>query len=450
MYEIIKPPFTQNIQEVNNGLMVKGINIFNTGRHVDLEQHKEPAFSAPLCSVPIRECVYVPLYDPLGGNMYPIPRKGDRCARFSPLARTKTPSNEFGPSWIMSPVSGYVEDIVAMEHGILGRIFCAVIRPDNSVPPLPTVQHSLSTMTIDGVLRTIHQAGIIDEFDGEALISKILRARENKIREIAAIALDDSPYISSALKTVCEFAADVTDGITVVLKAIDGGSAKLAVFDCDEVHARPDSDRFGFVKPVRMSGGFPLISKFKRQYYPNGDFLPIGVQALRAAANALIRGIPQTNGIVTVSGDCIKHPCNAMIVNGTPLEDVLRFVGVNKVPNFVIFGDTMNGVAVTDMQIPVPAGTRAITVMHSLSYQEKTACTRCGKCVTVCPMGLPVYLAMRYYENGDVGQAASFGAEQCSGCGACSAVCPSGIETADIMRGLKKYKRSLNNNTGKI
>ena len=38
----------------------------------------------------------------------------------------------------------------------------------------------------------------------------------------------------------------------------------------------------------------------------------------------------------------------------------------------------------------------------------------------------------------------------CSGCGACSAVCPSGIETADIMRGLKKYKRSLNNNTGKI
>ena len=174
------------------------------------------------------------------------------------------------------------------------------------------------------------------------------------------------------------------------------------------------------------------------------------MQALRAAANALIRGIPQTNGIVTVSGDCIKHPCNAMIVNGTPLEDVLRFVGVNKVPNFVIFGDTMNGVAVTDMQIPVPAGTRAITVMHSLSYQKKTACTRCGKCVTVCPMGLPVYLAMRYYENGDVGQAASFGAEQCSGCGACSAVCPSGIETADIMRGLKKYKRSLNNNTGKI
>ncbi len=427
---------------MNNGLTNNSINLFNTGRHVDLDQHKEPAFSAPLCSVPIRECVHVPLYDPLGGNMYPVPRKGDRCARFSPLARTKTPSNEIGPSWIMSPVSGYVEDITAMEHPILGRIFCAVIRPDNSVPPLPTVQHSLSSMTIDGVLRTIHQAGIVDEFDGEALISKILRARDQKIREIAAIALDDSPYISSALKTVSEFGADVTDGITVVLKALDGGSAKLAIFDCDEVHMRQDADKFGFVTPVRMSGGFPLISKFKRQYYPKGNFLPIGVQALRAAANAVLRGIPQTNGIVTVSGDCIKHPCNAMIVNGTPLEDILRFVGVGKVPNYVIFGDTMNGVTITDMQTPVPVGTRAITVMHSLRQPEKTSCTRCGKCVTVCPMGLPVYLAMRYYERGDIDTAASFGAENCTGCGACSAVCPSGIETSDIMCSLKRHRRS--------
>lgn len=429
---------------MNNGMkaseVMKGIkaSVFNSGKYVDLEQHKEPAFSAPLSSVPIRECVHVPLYDPCGGKMYPIPHKGDRCARFSPLAHTKTPSNSIGPSWIMSPISAYLEDIVTTDHPMLGRIFCAVLRPDHSVPPLPTVQHSLSSMTTVGVLRTIHQAGIIDEFDGKPLISKILRARENNIREIAAIALDDSPYVSSALKTVSEFGSEVTDGITVVLKALDGGSAKLAIFDCDEVHMHPNSGKFGFVKPVKMSGGFPLISKFRRQYYPKGDFLPIGVQALRAAANALLRGIPQTNSIVTVSGECIKRPCNAVIVNGTPLEDVLRFVGVNKLPNYVIFGDTMNGVTVTDLQTPVPIGTRAITVMHSLRPMQKSSCTRCGKCVTVCPMGLPVYLAMRYHERGDDETAALFGAERCTGCGACSAVCPSGLEASDIMRSLKK------------
>ena len=57
-------------------------------------------------------------------------------------------------------------------------------------------------------------------------------------------------------------------------------------------------------------------------------------------------------------------------------------------------------------------------------------------------MGLPVYLAMRSYTRGDRETAASFGAERCTGCGACSAVCPAGIETASIMRGLKKLKRS--------
>ena len=57
-------------------------------------------------------------------------------------------------------------------------------------------------------------------------------------------------------------------------------------------------------------------------------------------------------------------------------------------------------------------------------------------------MGLPVYLAMRYYERRDIDTAASFGAEHCSGCGACSAVCPSGIDVTDIMRRLKRHKRS--------
>ncbi len=343
----------------------------------------------------------------------------------------------------MSPVSGYVQGIKTMEHPMLGRVLCVVIRPDSSVPPLPTTPHSLNAMTEDGVLRAIHQAGIIDEFDHRPLTEKILQAKERDIREVAAIALDDSPYVSSALKTVSEFGMEVSDGINVVLKALDGGSAKLAIYDCDEIHMDAEKYSFGFIKPIKMRGGFPLISKFKHQYYPKGNFLPVGVQALRSAAQALSVGIPQTNSIVTVSGDCVKHPGNLVVVNGTPIEDVLRFVGVNKVPNYVIFGDTMTGNTVSDLQTPIVAGTRAITVMNSLSRPDKTSCTRCGKCVTVCPMDLPVYEAMRHYERGEIDEASQFGAEYCSGCGACSAVCPASLETAQIMRNLKKVKLKL-------
>lgn len=416
------------------------ISIFNTGKYVDLQQHKEPAFSAPLNSVPLREMAYVPIYDPYGGNMYPVAREGDRCARFSLLARTKSHPNRMGPSWIMSPVSGYVERIKTIEHPMLGRTLCVVIRPDSSVPPLHTTSHNLNAMTEDGVLRAIHQAGIIDEFDHRPLTEKILQAKDRDIREVAAIALDDSPYVSSALKTVSEFGMEVSDGINAVLKALDGGSAKLAIYDCDEINIDTEKYSFGFAKLIKMRGGFPLISKFKHQYYPKGDFLPVGVQALRSAAQALSSGIPQINSIVTVSGDCVKHPGNVIVVNGTPIEDVLRFVGVNKVPNYIIFGDTMTGSTVSDLKTPVVAGTRAITVMNSLSKPEKTSCTRCGKCVAVCPMDLPVYEAMRHYERGEIDKASQFGAERCSGCGACSAVCPSSLEIAQVMRNLKKVK----------
>lgn len=417
------------------------IRFFNTGKYVDLDQHKEPAFSAPLNSVPLRECAYVPLYDPCGGNLYPVIHAGDRCSRFSLLARTKSATNRIGPSWLMSPLSGYVREITRIEHPVIGRTLCAVISPDDTIPPLPSTSHSLNAMTEDGVLRTIHQAGIIDEFDGRPLVEKLLEAKENGIREIAAIALDDSPYVSSALKTVSEFGTEVNEGISIVLKALNGGSAKLAVYDCDEIDIRLDADRFGFVELIRMTGGFPLISKFKRQYYPKGNFLPIGVQALRSASQALTRGLPQTNSIITVSGDCVKHPCNVVVVNGTPIEDVLRFVGVGKVPNYVIAGDTMTGVTVSDIKTPIIAGMRALTVMHSLRRAERGECTRCGRCVNVCPMELLPSEAMRLYELGEADRAAEFGAEHCTGCGACSAVCPSSLEVAKTMRKLKQLKR---------
>ena len=421
---------------------IKGIIGINIGRYVSLEQHKEPAFSAPLSSVPLRDLAYVPLCGPYGGNMYPVVREGDRCARFSLLARTKSHSNKLGPSWVMSPLSGYVEDVTTINHPVVGRTFCAVIRPDSSIPPLPITKHSLNAMTRNGVLRTIHQAGIVDEFDGAPLIEKILTAMDEGVREVAAIALDDSPYISSALKTVSEFSKEVSDGITIVLKALDGGSAKLAVYDCDEIDLRLDPERFGFVELIKMRGGFPLISKFRKQYYPKGGFLPIGVQALRSTAQALLRGLPQTNSIITVSGDCVKHSCNAVVVTGTPIEDVLRFVGISKKPNYVIAGDTMTGATVTDLKTPVTTGMRAITVMNSLGRPDKASCNRCGRCVTVCPMELLPYEAVRLYERGDIERAAEFGAVQCTGCGACSAVCPSSIEVADIMRELKRRKRN--------
>lgn len=422
------------------------LRFFNTGKYVDLDQHKEPAFSAPLNSVPLRDCAYVPIYDPCGGNMYPVVRAGDRCARFSLLARTRSMTNRIGPSWLMSPLSGCVREITGIEHPVIGRTLCAIIAPDETIPPIPSTPHELNAMTENGVLRTIHQAGIIDEFDGRALVEKILEAKEKGIREVAAIALDDSPYISSALKTISEFSMEVNEGISIVLKALNGGSAKLAVYDCDETDLKLDADRFGFVELIRMRGGFPLISKFKRQYYPKGDFLPVGVQALRSAAQALTRGLPQTNSIITVSGECVKHPCNVVVVNGTPVEDVLRFVGINKVPHYVIAGDTMTGVTVSDIRTPVIAGMRAITVMHSLVRPERGKCTHCGRCVTVCPMELLPSEAMRLYELGEVEKAAEFGAEHCTSCGACSAVCPSSLEVAQTMCKLKKVRQR---NSGK-
>ena len=51
-------------------------------------------------------------------------------------------------------------------------------------------------------------------------------------------------------------------------------------------------------------------------------------------------------------------------------------------------------------------------------------CVRCGKCITVCPMGLDPTRLVTSIENGRDQQALAEGAMDCIECGSCSYICP--------------------------
>ena len=120
--------------------------------------------------------------------------------------------------------------------------------------------------------------------------------------------------------------------------------------------------------------------------------------------------------------------------NGLSMEDVM-----------VLDGGTMMGHPVEDLDVPVTKTTSSIVVCQKkfLEARPESACTRCGRCIEVCPNRLTPMVLVEDLERKKKGRdpEAAFlqdGGMECSGCGCCSYICPSGISLSARIYAMKK------------
>jgi len=384
----------------------------NPADGVRFAQFKEQSFSRPLFRLRSPETVTVPLFAFGAGTMLPIPRVGENVAKNSMLARTRN-----SQSWVVCPVSGKLLRIERRDHPMMGSVLCAVIAVRDSLPALESKGHNPSGMTPMGIVQTARLACIIDEVDGLPLYYKLMKGMKEDAQLIIADALDDTPYISSALKTVSEFGDEALDGVGMALKALDGGRALLAVYDSGDINLNAVVANFGFTDVCMVGGGYPAWSRFEEERCRGRKVLRIGVQALRALSLAVRDGLPQTETMITVCGDCVESAANIVVPTGVTVEYILREVGLKRMPKYIILGDTMRGVTCDNLDIPVMPGIRGICAMSSLDLPDRAvSCISCGRCVEVCPRQLFVSEAVRLYERGAKKQAMRLDVSRCDGC----------------------------------
>jgi len=160
------------------------------------------------------------------------------------------------------------------------------------------------------------------------------------------------------------------------------------------------------------------------------------VATVAAIADALRDGIPLIRRPVTVAGAAVAKPCNLMIPIGTPLEDVLKAVGLRERPREIVMGGPMMGITVASDDVPVIKGTSGVLARTEaeLHHFRESACLRCGRCVDACPAGLMPTMLARLSSRGLFDKADELGATECMECGLCSYVCPADLPLTQLIR----------------
>ncbi|NLW17283.1 MAG: RnfABCDGE type electron transport complex subunit C, partial [Firmicutes bacterium] len=171
-------------------------------------------------------------------------------------------------------------------------------------------------------------------------------------------------------------------------------------------------------------------------------FIVNNVGTAAAIAEAVTKGKPLMERVVTVTGSMVERPQNLNVRIGTPFSDVLEQCGLKGQPGKVIQGGPMMGITLADMRVPV---TKTDTGIIVLSPQEaapfdRGPCIRCARCVDVCPIGLQPVFISQYVERGMLEQAEAYHVLECRECGCCSFICPARIP---LLQNIRLAKSSL-------
>jgi len=437
---------------------------FNKGIHPP--ECKSYAEHQPIEVLPTPDTVRIPLLQHLGA-----PAKVTIEPRAAVKAGDKiAESGGFISSNIHAPVSGKTarEGVTTLPNG--RRVDTIPIKAD------PEQEFSgdalkeaflggdwtvdLSKIDANEVSKKALEAGIVG-MGGAAFPShvKLMRNDNRPITDLVINGCECEPFLTADHRLMLESPQSIIAGALIAQHAT--GASKISI--CIEDN-KPDAiqtmiqaigDRNIDVKVMRskypQGGEKSLVLAAIGKAIPTGGLpLDVGVVVLNvgtvsALARMILRNMPLTHRVMTVTGPGIVNPKNLLVPIGTDFETVINYCGgLKEEATRIIAGGPMMGFSVTDLSTPVTKGTSGITVLTAKEVKETetTACVRCGMCVDACPLDLiptKIALAARF-KNVDVLK--RYSVDACMECGCCAYQCPANIPLVQLIRTGKIYKRA--------
>lgn len=397
--------------------------------------------------------VIVPLGQNLGVASKVQVKKGDEV-KVGQLIAT---GEAFISANLHSPVSGKVLKIDdAMDASGYRRpaVFIEVVDDiwEDSIDRTPQIINEIK-LSKQEIIQRIKSCGLVG-LGGATFPTHVkLMVPEGKKAEFLIInGVECEPYLTSDHRMMLEKPEEIIIGIKILMKALEVDKAIIgiennkqdAISKLSEICKKYNGVSVQPLKVKYPQGGEKqLIKATVNREVPSGK-LPIEVGCVVqnvgtafAVYEAVQKNKPLFERIVTVTGKNVTKPSNFLVRVGTSVTDLLEKAGWQpETAGKVINGGPMMGKSLSSIEAPIVKGTSGILVLNSNeSYREKiNPCIRCGKCITVCPMGLEPYLLARVSETSMFDIAEGSHILDCIECGSCQFTCPSARPLLDHIR----------------
>ena len=255
-----------------------------------------------------------------------------------------------------------------------------------------------------------------------------------------------------------EYTEDLVSGMKVILSLFPNARGVFAVEDnkkdCIEklqkaVAGEPRIDVKALMTKYPQGAERQLIYAVTKRAI-NSTMLPAdagcivdNVETLIGIHNAVIKGKPLMERVVTVSGDAVEKPGNFMAPFGINHRELVEAAGGLKAePQKLISGGPMMGFAMFGLDVPTTKTSSSLLCMSQdeVAAAEKlqTACINCGRCVEACPEQLIPSRLAKFSDKGLSEEFEKWHGLECVECGSCSFACPAKRQLAQSIKTMKK------------
>ncbi len=430
--------------------ILRPVRLIRGGMHLD---HQKNTSECETVIMPTPKTVYIPLSQHIGAPAKEVVKKGDNVFVGTLIGE----AGGFVSAPVHSSVSGTVTDVkdLTIGNGTLQRYI--IIESDGKMEKDPELK-PFSVENFSDLAQAAKQCGLVG-LGGAGFPThiKLSPSKDVKIDTLIINAAECEPYITSDYRECVEGLNDVIEGVYLIKQklgiqkvVIGVESNKPRAIELLMQVAADHRDNDDSVKIMKLPSKYPQGAEKVIIYSATGRKLPAGklpsdvgcivmnITSVATLYRFITTGMPLVAKRITVDGTAVSEPKNLIVPIGTPIKEILDFIGVNtEDTDRILMGGPMMGNPVVSDASVLEKRNNAILAMRDAKPQPQTACIRCGRCADTCPMSLYPAMVETALRTNNEDSLNTLNINYCMECGCCSYVCPAKRPLTQVMRTAK-------------